>query len=491
MRLEHAVEGRGRRVGDVRVHRVHVEKGRQPAPRAQERERRVHHHVGAHQLAARVVVAVQAGEEVEAAVEGRLLAVDHRVGDRRAGREAARVEAAGDRHLRGIERVAQLHRAVLAGQVRGEDRRDRRLGPRRVRDRRLEHDRVLRESVELRRGVALVAVHAGVVGAQRVHQVQDRERRPLRRRDGRRAPEGLAGLAGLLVPARLEHELAPLAGVAAEVDVDGHEAAVLVVRDRVDEQREGDLLALVPAHLHHELDAGTLVVARVDRHERLEAAVLGDVDLEAQPAGRSRGEAAHEDVVEAQARSTPLEHGLALERGGPRLDERGPGLEQVGGRRGAAAAEHERGRRGQEKRLAHHGEEGTLACRPRRGKTREGRNERSCYGRRDARIVESAARLADAARARASRAVGGVRARDLAPGRRDDVAHLGHRGAAVARGGLLAAAAALRLPPAGLPLFPRRAVRAHGQPHGPEVPAVPGRCAAHAGARAHRPKHLR
>ena len=25
----------------------------------------------------------------------------------------------------------------------------------------------------------------------------------------------------------------------------------------------------------------------------------------------------------------------------------------------------------------------------------------------------------------------------------------------------------------------------------PEVPAVPGRCAAHAGARAHRPKHLR
>ena len=43
--LEHAVERRRRGVGDVGVHGVDVEEGRQPAPRIQEGEGRVHHHV--------------------------------------------------------------------------------------------------------------------------------------------------------------------------------------------------------------------------------------------------------------------------------------------------------------------------------------------------------------------------------------------------------------------------------------------------------------
>ena len=55
---------------------------------------------------------------------------------------------------------------------------------------------------------------------------------------------------------------------------------------------------------------------------------------------------------------------------------------------------------------------------------------------------------ADPGRARGAAPVGGARARHVPGGRRDDVGHLGRRGAALARGGLLAAAAALRLPPA-------------------------------------------
>ena len=65
---------------------------------------------------------------------------------------------------------------------------------------------------------------------------------------------------------------------------------------------------------------------------------------------------------------------------------------------------------------------------------------------------------------RRARAVGGARAGHVPDRRRDDVAHLGHRGAAVARGGLLAAAAALRLPPAALSLLPGRAVRRDRKP---------------------------
>ncbi len=103
VRLEHAVEGRGRRVGHVRVHGVDVQEAGHAAPRAQERERLVHHDVRADELAARVVVAVEAGEEVEAAIEGGLRAVDHRVRDRgargeaRARRAAARASPAADR----------------------------------------------------------------------------------------------------------------------------------------------------------------------------------------------------------------------------------------------------------------------------------------------------------------------------------------------------------------------------------------------------------
>ncbi len=133
--LEHPVEGRGRRVGHVRVHGVHVQEGRQAPPGAQEAERGVDDDVGAHELAAPVVARVQAGEGLEAGVEGRLGAVDDRVGDRRAGREAALREPARDRGVRRVERVAQLHRAVLRRQARGEDRGHRGLRPRGVHDR--------------------------------------------------------------------------------------------------------------------------------------------------------------------------------------------------------------------------------------------------------------------------------------------------------------------------------------------------------------------
>ena len=76
-----------------------------------------HHDIGTDQLAPLVAFAVQPGEDVEAAVELRLGAVDHRVGDGGPGGPAALVEALGDRDVRGVERVAQLHGLVLPGSL--------------------------------------------------------------------------------------------------------------------------------------------------------------------------------------------------------------------------------------------------------------------------------------------------------------------------------------------------------------------------------------
>ena len=322
VRLEHPVERLGWRVRHVGVHRVDVEERRQPPVRLQEHERRVDDHVGADELAALVVLAVEAGEHVEARVERRLLAVDDGVRDGGARRPAALGEPLPDRRVRGVERVPELHGAVARGKLRGEDGRDRRLRPRRVRHRGVEDHRVLRERVELRRRLPRVAVDAGVVGAQRVDEVDDHERRLLpRARHRRRAPERARGVARLLVAAGLEHQLAPVAGEAREIHLGAHEAAVLRVRDRVDELRPHDRLTAVLLRLDRELDARPVVVARVDRAGQEEPPVLRHVEREAQAAGRPGREPAHEHVVDAQAAPAGLEHRLAVLPGGRCLEQ--------------------------------------------------------------------------------------------------------------------------------------------------------------------------
>ena len=351
--LEHPVEGRGRLVGDVRVHRVDVEERGQALPRAQEGEGRVHHDVGADQLAPLVAFAVQPGEDVESAVELRLGAVDHRVGDGGPGGPAPLVEPLGDRDVRGVERVAQLHGLVLPREPRREDRGHRRLRPGGVHDRRVEDDRVLREGVELGSRRASVAVDAGVVGPKRVHQVDDRERRLAGDGDRGRAPPGALRVARLLVAARLEHQLAPRARLLREVHVHRDPRAVLGTRDRVEEQRPDDLLPAVPEHLRHELDPGSVVEARVDRAGQLQPRALRDVEREAQPAGRPRREAAANDVVQAQAAPRGLEHAPAVRAGGRGLDETVAGAEQVHGLGGAAAAGEDQGEGGERR----HGED--------------------------------------------------------------------------------------------------------------------------------------
>ncbi len=242
-----------------------------------------------------------------------------------------------DRDVRGVERVAQLHRPVLPGQAGGEDRRDRRLRPRGVHDRRVEDDRVPGEGVELGGRRARVAVDAGVVGPQRVHEVDDHEGGLSVDGEDGRAPPGAVRVARLLVAARLEHQLAPPSGVLREVQVHRDPRAVLGAGDRVEELRPDDLLPLAPLHLDHELDPRPVVEARVDRAGELQPRALRDVEREAQPAGRTGGEAAAEDVVQAEAALRGREDRLAALAGGRGLDEAVGGAEQVHRLGGAAA----------------------------------------------------------------------------------------------------------------------------------------------------------
>jgi len=75
----------------------------------------------------------------------------------------------------------------------------------------------------------------------------------------------------------------------------------------------------------------------VDRAGELQPRALRDVEREAQPAGRTGGEAAAEDVVQAEAALRGGEDRLAALAGGTGLDEAVGGTEQVhrlgGGRR--------------------------------------------------------------------------------------------------------------------------------------------------------------
>ena len=82
------------------------------------------------------------------------------------------------------------------------------------------------------------------------------------------------------------------------------------------------------------------------RAGELQARALRDVEREAQPAGRPGGEAAAEDVVQAQAALRGLEDRLAARAGGRGLDEPVAGAEQVHGLGGAAAAGEEKGEGG-------------------------------------------------------------------------------------------------------------------------------------------------
>jgi hypothetical protein len=334
MGLVLAVEGRRGRVGDVRVHGVHVEEGREAAAHVQPRERGVHHHVRAHELARAVALAVQPREVVEAAVEARLRAVDHGVRDRGAGGVALGLQHLGERDVRGVERIAQLHRAVLPGQERREDRGDGRLRPRGLGHRLLEHDRVPGEGVERGRRVALVAVGPRVVGPQRVHEVDDHERRVRRgRRDGRSSPERLAGIARGIEAARLQCQLDVSAGVLGEIHVRGDPAPVLRMRQRIEELRIERVLASGAPDLDDKLDARPVLELRRDRSGEGEPRSRRYVQPERDVAGRPAGQRAPHHVVDSDRLSHGLLEAVAVERSRARVDQAVSRAHEVDGRR--------------------------------------------------------------------------------------------------------------------------------------------------------------
>ena len=131
-----------------------------------------------------------------------------------------------ERDERGVERGVELHAPVVARQERREERGHGGLRPRRGGDRLVEHDRVLREARELGRGVAGVAVERQVIGAQRVDEVDDDQRRPgvACRRDGGRAPERAVRLVRSLEAARLQDDLDAAPGVLGQVRLERNPA---------------------------------------------------------------------------------------------------------------------------------------------------------------------------------------------------------------------------------------------------------------------------
>jgi hypothetical protein len=345
MGLVLAVEGRRRGVGDVRVHRVHVEEGGEAATGLEPREGGVHHDVRPHELARPVAFPVQAREVVEAAVEARLGPVDHRVRDRGPRGVALGLEHLGERHVGGVERVAKLHRAVLGGEERGEDRGHRRLRPGGVDHRLVEHDRVLGERVEVGCRVPRVAVGSGVVRPKRVHEIDDDEGRVGGGGgDGRRAPEGLPGVAGGIESPGFQTQLDVAPGEPGEVDVSRHPAAVFRVRERVQELGEEDALSTVLSRLHDELDPGSVLELGRDRTGEDEAGPPGEGEAENEAAGGATGKRPPHHVVDAHRAAERLDDGRAVERGGPRLDEAVAGVDEIDGRRlPSAGHEGERG----------------------------------------------------------------------------------------------------------------------------------------------------
>ncbi len=341
--LELPVErGRGR-VGDVRIHGVDVQERGQAPARVEPGERPVDHGRRLHDLRGPIFLAVQALEVVEALVEVRLGQIDDGVGEGRARRVAPGLQHLGQGQEAVVETVAKLHRPVLPRGQRREERSHRGLGPGRGRDGLVEDDGVLREGVELRSGVAGVAVRAGVVGAQGVHEIDDHQR--CRRAcfgHRRRPPEGPLRLAPLLVPAGLQDEVGR-SRVPGEVGLGRDPAPVGGVLEGVEEARPHGFLAPSASGLHHELDPRPIVEALTDRAAEAEPCALRQVEAEAQPAGRSRREGAVEDFVHAHGRAEVGEHRLPVEAGHARLDEgraraeevHGPALGCAGGSPGA------------------------------------------------------------------------------------------------------------------------------------------------------------
>ena len=184
-----------------------------------------------------------------------------------------------------------------------------------------------------------VAVGRGVVRAQRVHEVHDRDRGAVvGNRDPGIPPEGLPRILVALEPARLEDELAAAAGVGREVHVHGLPFAVRGAGEGIQEARPDRLVPAVFHELDHELDGGLVVALGRDAGREAEVRALGDVDREPIAAGRGRVQGGADDVVDADALA-----GLFLDPGGVTaahvgLDPRGAGMQEVerawpGGRR--------------------------------------------------------------------------------------------------------------------------------------------------------------
>ena len=180
-------------------------------------------------------------------------------------------------------------------------------------DGRVEDDRVLREGVELGGRLPRVAVDAGVVGPQGVHEVDDRRGGALRSTvTAGRSPPGALRLARLLVAARLEHQLAPLPGVLREVHVHRDPRAVL----GVGRSGRGAASRRCPrGRLRFTLTTNSTPGRSWKRGSMAQAscrrAPFGTSSAKRSRPGRPGGEAAVEDVVQAEA-------ALRRSRGPPR-----------------------------------------------------------------------------------------------------------------------------------------------------------------------------
>jgi hypothetical protein len=342
LRLPFPVERRRRRVRHVRVHGVDVQKGWKAAVRVEELERRVHHRRRGHVLRGAPLGVVQADEAGEALLEVRTARVDHRVRYRGAGREALRLQHLGERHVAEVERIAQLHGQVPAREQRREQRRDAGLGPGRLGDRALEEHCVLGEARQLRRGVARVAVGAGVVGAKRVHQVHDHERGlapgGLQRRG---APERAARVVPWLEAARLEDQLRAAAREAAEVQIRRLPGAVRRLAERVEQAQQQHVLAPAASQFHRELHARPLVVLGRDRVGEREPRLFGDVEVVHQPALGGRGQRAVHHVLDPHRLARLAQHpGLVAPRDSSLRQSLGNG-QQFDARAGASASGRE------------------------------------------------------------------------------------------------------------------------------------------------------
>ena len=238
---------------------------------------------------------------------------------------------------------------MAAGGERREEGGHRRLRPGRGRDGLLEDHGVLGEGVERGRGVAGVAVGAGMVGAQGVHEVDDHEgREPSLLGHRRRAPEGALRLRALFIPARLQNELGR-PRVLREVHLGRHPTAIGRVLEGVDEARPHRVLAPAPRGLHHELDPGPFLESLADGAAEAEPRALRQIEAKAQPARRSRGQGPIEDLVHAHGGAEVGEHGFPVEACHPRLDEglvrgdevHGPAAGRAGGGPGAKSHDGE------------------------------------------------------------------------------------------------------------------------------------------------------